>query len=311
MLIVTTQDHKPGLALVSGASRGIGRAIARRFAAEGIAVAAVSRTLRAGDGAMQGSLEETVELISSDGGNAAAFAVDLGNPELDRTALIAEIEERFGRRVDALVNNVAAARRYETLFADMPREWFQDSVETNLWNTWDLMKAVIPGMRESGAGWIVNISSRQAGPRVGPPFAFHPLAGSVLYGGTKAMLDRISTGSAMELYGDNIAVSSLAPNRGVATEHAAGAVPGWPSEPEDTMAEAALLLASSNLDQVTGRVAYSLPLLKEFDRPVQAVDGSGLLEGWQPADLDEEGFLLPYLNFNPPGAVPEGLLEKA
>ncbi len=306
----STQKNKPGLALVSGSSRGIGRAIARRFAAEGIAVAAVSRTLRAGDGALQGSLEETVELITASGGNAAAFAVDLGNPDLDRTALIAEIEDKFGRRVDALVNNVAAARRYETLFADMPREWFQDSVETNLWNTWDLMKAVIPGMRESGAGWVVNISSRQAGPRVGPPFAFHPLAGSVLYGGTKAMLDRISTGSAMELYGDNIAVSSLAPNRGVATEHAAGAVPGWPSEPEDTMAEAALLLASENLDQVTGRVAYSLPLLKEFGRPVQAVDGSGLLEGWQPTDLDEEGFLLPYLNFNPPGSVPEGLLKK-
>lgn len=128
----STQENKPGLALVSGASRGIGRAIARRFAAEGIAVAAVSRTLRAGDGALQGSLEETVELITASGGNAAAFAVDLGNPELDRTALIAEIEERFGRRVDALVNNVAAARRYDTLFADMSREWFQDSVETNL-----------------------------------------------------------------------------------------------------------------------------------------------------------------------------------
>ena len=307
---MTTQDNKPRLALVSGASRGIGRAIARRFAAEGIAVAAVSRTMRAGDGALQGSLEETVELINSTGGNAAAFAVDLGAVDLDRSALIAEIEERFGRRVDALINNVAAARRYETLFVDMPREWFQDSVETNVWNTWDLMKAVFPGMRENGAGWIVNISSRQAGPRVGPPFAFHPLAGSVLYGGTKAMLDRISTGAAMELYGDNIAVSSLAPNRGVATEHAAGAVPGWPSEPEDTMAEAALLLASSDLDQVTGRVAYSLPLLKEFGRPVQALDGAGLLKGWQPADLDEKNFLLPYLNFNPPGEVPESLRKK-
>lgn len=306
----TTHSHRPALALVTGASRGIGRAIARRFAAEGVAVAAVSRTLRAGDGALQGSLEETVDLVTAAGGNAAAFAADLGDPALDRAALVAQIEAHFGFLVDVLVNNVAAARRYDTLFADMPREWFQDSVETNVWNTWDLMKAVIPGMKKAGAGWVVNISSRQAGPRVGPPFAFHPLAGSVLYGGTKAMLDRMTTGSAMELYDDNIAVNSLAPNRGVATEHAAGAVPGWPSEPEDTMAEAALLLGTSDPQKVTGRVSYSLPLLKEFDRPVRAVDGTGLLAGWQPDDLDEESFLLPYLQFNPPGAVPENLREQ-
>ncbi|GAA4803605.1 SDR family NAD(P)-dependent oxidoreductase [Tomitella cavernea] len=308
---MSSADHKPALALVTGASRGIGSAIARRLAADGVAVAAVSRTLRPGSGALGGSLEETVQQIRAAGGTAEAFAADLGDPELDRRALIAQVEDAFGLRVDALVNNVAAARRYDVLFADMQREWFQDSVETNLWNTWDLMNAVIPGMRERGAGWIVNISSRQAGPRVGPPFAFHPLAGSVLYGGTKAMLDRMTTGAAMELYDDGIAVNTLAPNRGVATEHAAGAVPGWPSEPEATMAEATLLLCTEDPREVTGRVAYSLPLLKEFGRPVRALDGTGLVEGWQPDDLDPESFLPPYLNFNPPGAVPENLLPSA
>jgi len=308
----TARDgHRPALALVTGASRGIGRAIARRLAADGIAVAAVSRTLRAGDGALAGSLQETVEMVTADGGVAAAFAVDLGDPDLDRATLVSRIRTRFQLPVDVLVNNVAAARRYETLFVDMPREWFQDSVETNVWNSWDLMKAVIPGMREAGAGRIVNISSRQAGPRVGPPFAYHPLAGSVLYGGTKAMLDRITTGAAMELYDDGIAVNALAPNRGVATEHAAAAVPGWPSEPEDTMAEAAALLATADPRAVTGRVAYSLPLLKEFDRPVRALDGGGLLDGWQPDDLDEASFLPSYLHFHPPGAVPENLRKRA
>jgi len=299
------------LALVTGASRGIGRAMARRFAAEGIAVAAVSRTLRPGDGSLEGSLEETVTLIQADGGTAQAFVADLGRPDLDRAALVGEVEERMGATVDILVNNAAASRRYDTLFADMPREWFLDSVETNVWNTWDLMRAVIPGMRRLGRGWVLNISSRQAGPRVGPPFAPHPLAGSVLYGGTKAFIDRMTTGAAMELFDDGIAVNALSPNRGVATAHAQQAVPGWPSEPEETMAEAALLLCTSDPSKVTGRVAYSLPLLKELGRPVRSLDGRQLVEGWQPDDLDEAGFLPDYLVFNPPPPLPDSLLPKA
>jgi hypothetical protein len=112
----------------------------------------------------------------------------------------------------------------------------------------------------------------------------------------------------MELYDDRIAVNALAPNRGVATAHAQAAVPGWPSEPEETMAEAALLLCTADPAEVTGRVAYSLPLLKEFGRPVRTLDGRGLVEGWQPDDLDEAGFLGDYLVFNPPPPVPEALL---
>ncbi|MGX7731441.1 SDR family NAD(P)-dependent oxidoreductase [Rhodococcus sp. 2H158] len=86
--------------LVTGASHGTGRAIARRIAAEGIAVAAVSRTLRSGDGAFAGSLEETVACIRSDGGTAETVVADLGRPELDRAALAARIEATMGRRVD-------------------------------------------------------------------------------------------------------------------------------------------------------------------------------------------------------------------
>lgn len=297
------------LALVTGASRGIGRSVARRLAAEGIAVAAVSRTLRPGDGSLTGSLEETVDLIVGDGGRAEAFVSDLGQPDLDRAALVARVEERMGGTVDILVNNAAAARHHGATLMEIPREWFMDSVETNVWNTWDLMKAVVPGMRRSGQGWILNISSRSAGPRVGPPYAPHPLEGAVLYGGTKAMLDRLTTGTAMELYADGIAVNALAPNRGVATENASAVVPGWPSEPEETMAEAALLLCTGDPSEMTGRVAYSLPLLKEFDREVRTLDGSSLVEGWQPADLDEAGFLPEYLHFHTPPALPDELLK--
>lgn len=297
----------PQLALVTGASRGIGRSIARRLAAEGIAVAAVSRTLRPGDGSLTGSLEETVAMIRAAGGTAEAFVVDLGDPGLDRVELVTRIEAQMGLTVDVLVNNAAATRHHGSTFMDISREWFAEAVETNVWNTWDLMKAVVPGMRRRGVGWILNISSRTAAPKVGPPFAPHPLAGSCLYGSTKAMLDRLTTGVAMELHADRIAVNTLAPNRGVATENAAQLVPGWPSEPEETMAEAALLLCTGDPAELTGRVTYSLPLLKEYDRPVRTLEGTALLDGWQPADLDPTGFLDEHLMFNPPPALPEEL----
>lgn len=299
------------LAIVTGASRGIGRAMARRLASEGIAVAAVSRTLRPGDGTLAGSLEETVELIRADGGTAQAFVADLGDPDLDRADLVQRIETAMDGTVDILVNNAAAARQHGKGFEDATREIFTDTVETNLWNTWDLMKAVVPGMRRVGHGWIVNLSSRMSSPRVGPPYAPHPLRGGVLYGTTKAAIDRLTTGAAMELHEDNIAVNTLAPNRGVATENAKNFVPGWPSEPEETMAEANLLLCTGDPQVLTGRVAYSLPLLKEFNRPVRTLDGRGLVEGWQPEEIDERSFLPEYLVYAASPEFPKELLENA
>ena len=219
------------LAIVTGASRGIGRAMARRLASDGIAVAAVSRTLHPGDGSLAGSLEETVQIITAEGGTARHFVADLGRPELDRAALVAEIEDAFGERVDILVNNAAAARHHGASFLDIDREMFHDSVETNVWNTWDLMKAVVPSMRARGAGWIVNLSSRLAGPRVGPPYDPHPLLGSVLYGATKAAIDRLTTGAAMELYDDRIAVNTLAPTGAWRPRTPRGRCPAGPRSP--------------------------------------------------------------------------------
>ena len=296
------------LAIVTGASGGIGRAMARRLASEGIAVAAVARTLDGGD--FDRSLTETVRLIEADGGTAKAFVADLGRPDLDRADLVSRIEEAFGLKVDILVNNAAAARHHGSGFLDVTREWFLESFETNVWNSWDLMKAVVPSMRERGAGWIVNLSSRLAGPRVGPPFEPHPLQGAVLYGTSKAAVDRLSTGAAMELWADNIAVNTLAPNRGVATPHAAQAVPGWPSEPEEAMAESALLLCTANPAELTGRVGFSLALIKEFDRPVRTLDGKDLVEGWQPQDIDPASILPDHLVFNPAPPVPQELLKE-
>jgi citronellol/citronellal dehydrogenase len=287
----------PHVAVVTGASRGIGRAIARRLAADGIAVAAVSRSVQAGDGKLAGSLRETVAQIEADGGRAVAIPFDLGDTTANRRDIVDAACAAFAAPVDIVINNAAAPRHFDRLFGEMNRRTFFEAVETNVWAAWELAAAAVPGMRERGAGWILNISSSQAGPRLGPPFADNPTNGAALYGGTKAFIDRITTGAAMDLYDDNIAVNTLAPEYQIATDNAL-TVPGVRrdnSEPEETIAEAALALCTGNPKTLTGRVAYNLSLLVELERPVRTLDGRSLVPGWQPGDIDSARLRMPYL----------------
>ena len=93
------------VALVTGASRGIGTAIARRLAAEGATVACTARTMEP-DPRYPGTLRETVEMIEKAGGKAAAFKGDLSNAD-DRKGLVDEVRSALGP-IDILVNNAGA-----------------------------------------------------------------------------------------------------------------------------------------------------------------------------------------------------------
>jgi NAD(P)-dependent dehydrogenase (short-subunit alcohol dehydrogenase family) len=284
--------------LVTGASRGIGRGIAQRLAAEGARVAVTARTQRAGDGAYAGSLEETVDEIRSAGGHAAAVVADLADVDADRSTIVRAASEELGGPVEILVNNAAAARHFELRFEGMHAAAFREQVEVNVWAAWDLMLAALPGMRELGRGWVLNISSQGAAPKIGPPYRAIPMVGAqCLYGSTKAMLDRLTTGAAMELSDDGIAVNALAPEGAVATENAktvAGVRDDW-SEPMETMAEAALALCSGDPRQLTGRVATSLSFIVAHRRPVHTLDGRELVRGWQPEEIDPARLVRPYL----------------
>ena len=158
------------VALVTGASRGIGRAIAQRLAAEGARVAVTARTLRPGDGTYAGSLEETVDAIVGAGGDAVPVVADLADVDADRGEIVRAAEQAFGAPVDILVNNAAAARRFELRFEGMDAAAFREQVEVNVWAAWDLMLAALPGMRAQRRGWVLNISSQGAAPKVGPPY---------------------------------------------------------------------------------------------------------------------------------------------
>jgi len=161
-------------------------------------------------------------------------------------------------------------------------------LQVNLWAPWELMKAVLPGMRERARGWILNLTSFAAELPPGPPFPTNkPATGGFQYGATKAALNRLTVAAASECHGRGIAVNGLTPQAAIATP--ALIEGGWIDEamfePMDTMAEAVLALCSGDPDQLTGRIAYSLQLLLEFRRPVFDLHGETLVDGWQPDDL--------------------------
>jgi NAD(P)-dependent dehydrogenase (short-subunit alcohol dehydrogenase family) len=269
-------------ALVTGASRGIGAAIAERFAAEGARVAVTARTLREEDSPIEGSLLETVERIRDHGGEAEAFVADLSDPDQAGATLVARVAESLGP-VDVLVNN-AAANFYHPL-EQMSAKRFGIAVEVNMHAPLALAQAVVPTMRERGAGWILNISSATATIPTQPPSA--GTSGPLLYVATKAGLERATIALAEELYPAGIAVNSLAPQAGVRTAAAEQyyRLPDESVEPVETMAEAALALCSGDREGMTGRVVRSLEFLVESETPVRLLDGRSLLVGWQPGEI--------------------------
>jgi citronellol/citronellal dehydrogenase len=263
------------VAIVTGASRGIGAAIAQRFAAEGAAVAVTARTAEPGVSHLDGSLQETVETIAAAGGRAIAITADLADSTFDAATLVAAVEERLGP-VDVLVNNAAAcfylpwdtvsARRYDVMF------------RVNVDAPWKLSTAVLPGMCERGQGWIVSISSMVTDQPVGPPFTlFHAEHGATLYGASKAALERMSTGLAAEVYRHGIAVNVVSPVAAVATPGvvALGLMPGDDThvEPVEQMVEAVLAFATADAETVTGRITTSEQILAELGRTVRGLDG--------------------------------------
>jgi citronellol/citronellal dehydrogenase len=145
------------VAIVTGASRGIGAAIARRLAAEGARVALVARSLEPGSGGhLAGSLREIAAGIAEHGGVAEPIVADLSDPACDRAAIVADTEAALGP-VDILVNNAAAC--FYLSIDETSERRLRVAYEVNVITPYLLTKAVVPGMRERGEGWIVNITS--------------------------------------------------------------------------------------------------------------------------------------------------------
>lgn len=278
--------HK--VALVTGASRGIGAAIAERFAAEGASVVITARTGHPG-GKLPGSLEETAARIRARGGECLCVTGDLSR-EADREQLVATALEHCGG-VDILVNNAAFARFKPT--TEQQARHVQLSLGINFIAPLHLSQLALPSMTQRGGGWILNLSSATASNPGHAPYhsedrayRFHNTSSPTLYGATKAALERLTTGWAMELASQSIAVNCLAPVEAVASEGAlhSGSIDEQAFfEPIEAMAEAALALCSRPQATLSGRTAMSLYLLEELGVPVRSLDGLTTLDDVPPA----------------------------
>ena len=251
------------VAIVTGASRGIGAEIARQFGREGAAVAVAARTTETGTSPLPGTIAETVEQIRAAGGTAVPIRADLSRPE-DRERLVAETTRQLGPP-DILVSNAAVT--YFTRVEDFTARRFQLMFDVQVEGPFHLAQLVIPAMREKGRGWILNISSIAARHPAMPPTGWASRGGTV-YGMCKAALERFSTGLAAELYDDDIAVNALSPTKVVPTPgtlfHHLTSEDDPNNEPPSVMAEAALRLCSGEPKTLTGRIAYSQELLAEL-----------------------------------------------
>lgn len=275
--MATGRSLESKVAFVTGASKGgTGTACAIRFAAEGAKVAITARN--------EDGLKETLKRIEEVGGIGLALPCDLSNPKGGRDTLIARSEEALGP-IDVLVNN-AVAHTIKPVH-EFTVEELESFAHCNLWAPWLHMSQVIPGMRERGSGWILNLTSFSGELPPGPPFAMKAKDGSAMYGATKAALNRLTIAAAGENEGV-IAVNALTPQISILTPQVkAGNIVNHYDicEPVETMAEAALALCTGNPSVLTGRIAYSLQLLLELERPTYDLAGKQLVEGWQPEDL--------------------------
>lgn len=262
------------IALVTGASRGIGRALAQRLGAEGATVVVSARSLDTA-GQYAGTLRETVALIEAAGGRAMPLVADIENP--------ADVEGLVGRAValagglDILIHSGGKAEYSPT--AVMPLDMFDRTIQHYLRAPFALVQKAVPEMRKRGAGWIVVLGSVTAQPPGRPYDEWATYGGATVYAAIKAAVHRMTQGLAAELLPDNIAVNTLAPSTAIRTPGAVDLIPEeYPSERIEYIVETGLALCHLPARERTGLTAYSLHFPLAHKLPVHTLDGRERIE---------------------------------
>ncbi len=245
---------KDKVAIVTGSSRGIGKAIALVMAQAGAAVAVVARTEAEG-GRLPGTIYETVKEIQARGGRALAIKTDLTKDE-DIDSMVAKAVVELGR-LDILVNNAGIFSAWN--FVDTsPRRW-DLIMNTNLRAAFLCTRAVLPHMLKQSRGSIINLSSFVAkGARLG--------GASIVYSVSKAGIERFTQDLAWELRDANISVNALSP-RYALTEGAKIFFPDTDTSSwqlPEMWGKYAVLVAAQDPKKFTGRILDEAEAKKEF-----------------------------------------------
>ena len=250
------------VAVITGASRGIGRDMAVVFAREGAKVVVSARTENEGDFRIPGSIATAVERINEEGGEAVGIRCDVTSED-DFEAMFEQTVERFGQ-IDILVNN--AAILIPGTVADMQVRHWDLLYRVNIRGPFVGCKLVLPYMKEREYGHIINISSVGAiGPGEGPYESARP--DGTAYGAGKAHMERFTQGLASEVYEFGIAVNALSPRGAIASEGQRwfrGDRP-YSGAREDgiIMGDAGAIICEKDPRSYTGKILYDEDVLTE------------------------------------------------
>ncbi|NUU24176.1 MAG: SDR family oxidoreductase [Streptomycetaceae bacterium] len=227
-------------ALVTGAARGIGRAVCERLAAEGIAVALLGRSAD--------SLAPLHAELTARGSRVTAVAADVNDPDAVHRA-VRTTEDALGP-IDLVVNNAGLIDAAEVPFWEADQAQWWDVVETNLRGPANVDRAVLPGMVARGRGRIVNVNSGFA-LRADPDYS--------AYSTSKAALLRLTDALAPPLAAHGVYVFDISPGA-VATDMTAG-MPMFAGRTDwydkDLFLDAVLAVAEGRLDALSGRFIHA------------------------------------------------------
>ncbi|MDT7944226.1 MAG: SDR family NAD(P)-dependent oxidoreductase [Dehalococcoidia bacterium] len=197
------------VAVVTGASRGIGKATAIALAREGATVVVTARSAEGAPSKLPGTIHETARLIQEAGGRALAIPCNVAD-EGEVEAMARRVLEELGR-VDILINNAGVS--YPASFLETPIKRWDLVLNVNLRGTVLCTKAFLPHMVERGSGKVINVSSGAAANlevAVG--------AGLLSYSVAKAAIEQLTRGLALEVKDKGVAVNCLRIEMSVVTE---------------------------------------------------------------------------------------------